>query len=340
MLFAKNELQRTLHRASSNDPDLASLHLCHKKLTNRHLLRIADALKDNTHVVEIWLTHNRIRDDRDGAGGLGYLAAALEGNRTVTELYLGGNQIGAKGASSIANLLQKNNIITDVGLEDNEICDGGAKMLADALKSNSTLQTLKLQGNDIQTTRTIDQIGSKLKENRGSAKEKFEKEHPELKTHKLKKPEEKPKRRSRRKSDGDNEREGRRRRRSGKEGEKEGKEGRSPRPSEEGERPAKPSRGEKSDGGGGGIKRGGGKRGGDGNERRSGGGRSDGRTHPSLENSDAFLEERKKSLEGEKKSSSMTDKLKGMGLGGSKKREPSPPGAGGSNRGMRSAAFV
>lgn len=193
MLFSRNELKPLLSQVSTNDPDLTSLHLSHKKITNKQLLQISDALQQNSNVTEIWLTNNQISDGDCGGGGggagsVGYLMSVLESNRSVGEVYLGGNKIGAKGASSIANLLQKNNILTDIGLEDNDICDGGAKMLADALSHNTCLQTLKLAGNNIQTEATLTAINDKLKMNKEEAKKKFELEHPELATHKLKKP--------------------------------------------------------------------------------------------------------------------------------------------------------
>jgi len=206
MFFSRNELKPLLHQVKANDPDLTALHLSHKKIANRQLLQVSDALRTNSTVTEIWLTTNLIADDGGGgAGAVGYLMEVLESNRTVEEVYLGGNKIGAKGASSIANLVQKNNIITDIGLEDNVICDGGAKMLADALKHNDTLQTLKLQGNDIQTERTLQAITALLATNRERAKKKFAAEYPELATHKLTRPEKKKKegRRRRPRSDGE-----------------------------------------------------------------------------------------------------------------------------------------
>mmetsp|Transcript_14643 Transcript_14643/g.31835 ORF Transcript_14643/g.31835 Transcript_14643/m.31835 type:complete len:295 (+) Transcript_14643:344-1228(+) len=294
MLFSRNELKPLLHQVSTNDPELTSLQLSHKKITNKQLLQISDALKTNTNINEIWLTHNQLSDDTDGAGVIGYLMGVLETNRTVGEVYLGGNKIGVKGASSIANLLQKNNIITDIGLEDNKICDGGGKMLADALSHNSTLQTLKLHGNDIQTERTLITINELLKKNRESAKKKFAIEHPELQTHKLKKPEEKRKKKSRSGSSN-----------SGNE-----KSSRSKDSSSKSRSAAKPSSKPSST------------------------------KEPatiSTENSNAFLEERKKSIE-DAKQPTLMKKLKG--LGGLGKKQPDNENAGVKKNGMKSATFV
>ena len=104
MLFSRNELKLILHQLSTNDPDLTALHLSHKKITNRQLLQISDALATNNNVTEVWLTNNFISDDADtntgSAGSVGYLMNVLETNRSVTEVYLGGNKIGAKGGKT------------------------------------------------------------------------------------------------------------------------------------------------------------------------------------------------------------------------------------------------
>ncbi|EJK66649.1 hypothetical protein THAOC_12414 [Thalassiosira oceanica] len=102
--FSREKIAPVLKQIGSNDPDLTSVNLCHKRITNKQVLQIADALGGNTHVTEIWLTNNEISDESsDGiakttsAGAVGYLMSALEGNRTVLEVYLGGNKIGTKG---------------------------------------------------------------------------------------------------------------------------------------------------------------------------------------------------------------------------------------------------
>ena len=94
MLFSRNELKPLLQQVSTNDPECTSLHLSHKKITNKQLLQISDALKNNTHITEIWLTNNQITDE---GGVVGELTSVLETNRSVGELYLGGNKIGSKG---------------------------------------------------------------------------------------------------------------------------------------------------------------------------------------------------------------------------------------------------
>lgn len=90
-------LKPLFRQISTNDPHLSSVQLSHKKVTNKQLLQLSDALVSNNVVTEIWLTNNKISDEGDSGGSVGYLTGVLEGNRTVEELYLGGNKIGAKG---------------------------------------------------------------------------------------------------------------------------------------------------------------------------------------------------------------------------------------------------
>ena len=110
MLFSRNELKPLLHQVSSNDPEVTALHLSHKKITNKQLLQISDALQNNTHITEIWLDNNQITDDDNGRGSagagsaVGYLTSVLETNRSVGEVYLGGNKIGAKGGECEENV--------------------------------------------------------------------------------------------------------------------------------------------------------------------------------------------------------------------------------------------
>jgi hypothetical protein len=211
-MFYYNELKPLLNKISSNNEDIESIQLSHKKITDKNLLQISDALQMNTNVEEIWLTNNLITE-------VGSLTGVLEKNESVTEVYLGGNKIGDQGgkiasymmwdlcytcgchdsltphkASCIAALIQKNSTITDMGIEENNITDDGAKMLADALSHNSTLQTLKLNGNNIDSFDTMIAINEKLKQNKDEAMKKLYEEHPEYEMQKIKKIKKKKKR--------------------------------------------------------------------------------------------------------------------------------------------------
>lgn len=97
-MFFYNELKPLLNKISSNSEDLESIQLSHKKLTDKNLLQISDALQTNTNINEIWLTNNFITD-------VGSLMGVLEKNENVTEVYLGGNKIGDQGGEFFTRLL-------------------------------------------------------------------------------------------------------------------------------------------------------------------------------------------------------------------------------------------
>lgn len=77
------------------------------------------------------------------------LAEALKTNSTLTQLYLGSNQIGATGGGAIAESLKINSTLTLLFFHNNQIGDAGAASLAEGTKANKTLQYLHLQQNYI-----------------------------------------------------------------------------------------------------------------------------------------------------------------------------------------------
>ena len=95
-MFFYNELKPLLHKISSNSEDLSSVQLSHKKITDKNLLQISDALQTNSHVDEIWLTNNFITE-------VGSLTGVLEKNESVAEVYLGGNKIGDQGGETVVD---------------------------------------------------------------------------------------------------------------------------------------------------------------------------------------------------------------------------------------------
>lgn len=85
-----------------------------------------------------------------GGDGVVQLAAALEGNPHVTELWIPRARLGARGAELIAGAIQSlpSTNLTKLGLSWNAIGDVGAACVARAITS-SNLHTLGLGGNCI-----------------------------------------------------------------------------------------------------------------------------------------------------------------------------------------------
>eukprot|EP00808_Paulinella_micropora_P011269 g7931.t1 len=69
-----------------------------------------------------------------GQVGASAVAKGLQVNKTLLELYIGGNSIGAAGAQAIANMLKVNKTLTSLDLETNEIGDAGAQAIGEALR--------------------------------------------------------------------------------------------------------------------------------------------------------------------------------------------------------------
>eukprot|EP00956_Cyclotella_meneghiniana_P022658 scaffold43099_cov75-Cyclotella_meneghiniana.AAC.10 len=96
-MFFYNELKPLMHKISCNSEDLSSIQLSHKKITDKNLVQISDALQTNSHVDEIWLTNNFITE-------VGSLTGVLEKNESVAEVYLGGNKIGDQGGEKFVDV--------------------------------------------------------------------------------------------------------------------------------------------------------------------------------------------------------------------------------------------
>ena len=114
------------------------------RISEAHVVALAEALKLNTSLTQLCLSGNSIRDQ--GAAGL---AEALKQNTILTQLDLTDNSISDQGAAGLAEALKQNTSLTQLDLADNSISDQGATSLAEALKQNTSLTQLDLGGNSI-----------------------------------------------------------------------------------------------------------------------------------------------------------------------------------------------
>lgn len=103
---------------------------------------LAEALKVNTTLEEIYLDDNKIDDE-----GAKHLARTLMANKTLQHIDLHTNDISDEGARCLATALLLNQGIRYMDLYNNKIGYWGAKKLADALKYyNNNIKTLWLGG--------------------------------------------------------------------------------------------------------------------------------------------------------------------------------------------------
>lgn len=119
---------------------------------------LADALKINSSLEDLYLNNNQISDV--GAAALG---EGLKINSSLTTLSLMNNHIGSVGAAALCKGLECNSNLSYLDLNDNHISDVGAAALGEVLKRNSTLTTLCLSCNligDVGVTALADGLES------------------------------------------------------------------------------------------------------------------------------------------------------------------------------------
>ena len=128
-----------------NDHSITDIYLIQNNIRNAGAIALADALKTNTSITKFCLRLSNIGDAEARA-----FAEVLKTNITLTDLSLSGNHIGDMGAKALAEALKTNITLTDLSLSGNHIGDMGAKALASALKSSrSTTIRVSLARNNI-----------------------------------------------------------------------------------------------------------------------------------------------------------------------------------------------
>ncbi|KAL0229348.1 hypothetical protein GEMRC1_013966 [Eukaryota sp. GEM-RC1] len=125
-------------------PSITMLDLRCNRIGSEGARALAEALKVNSTIIEIYLDKNSI-----GPEGARALAEALKVNSTIIEIYLDKNSIGPEGARALGEALKVNSTITHISLFANSIGSEGARALAEALKVNSTVAEIYLDENSI-----------------------------------------------------------------------------------------------------------------------------------------------------------------------------------------------
>jgi len=158
MAITQQELNKILDDLRHNR--VTNLNLPYQGINTEQAMQIAAALKDNKSLTKLYLMGNQIGD-----AGAKEIAAALKDNKSLTKLHLGGNKIGDEGAKDIAAALKVNESLTKLYLWGNKIGAAGAKEIAAALKDNKSLTELGLGDNQIGDAGAKD-IAAALKDNK------------------------------------------------------------------------------------------------------------------------------------------------------------------------------
>ena len=80
-----------------------------------------------------------------GPGAASLLAAVVNGNAVLKELFLGSNAIGDQGATALGGALRVNAVLTTLSLHNNNVGKVGCSALADALRVNAVLKASRAQ---------------------------------------------------------------------------------------------------------------------------------------------------------------------------------------------------
>jgi Ran GTPase-activating protein (RanGAP) involved in mRNA processing and transport len=127
-----------------NDDTVTFVSFCNAALRDVDAEKLAEALKVNTAVTELYLQGNNM-----GAAGCAALAEALKVNTAVIYVDLDQNNIGDAGCAALAEALKVNTAVKDLNLQGNKIGDAGCAALAEALKVNTGLTYVSLDQNNI-----------------------------------------------------------------------------------------------------------------------------------------------------------------------------------------------
>jgi Ran GTPase-activating protein (RanGAP) involved in mRNA processing and transport len=139
-----------LASALANNTTLEGLSLCNNNITDNTVLHLTKQLSDNkSKLTRLALTSNEITDE-----GAQHLAEMLKTNQTLTQLWLGFNQITDCGLKFLMNVLaSQNKTLHVLSLAWNElITDGCVDFVIDMLECNYTLRTMCLSNCNLSDT--------------------------------------------------------------------------------------------------------------------------------------------------------------------------------------------
>lgn len=127
---------------SNADPKMREISMDRRRIGDREVTKLADALAHNTTVTYLSLVGCDVTD-----AALGRVARMLGRNGTLAELRLDQNRITGDGAGELADALRDNTTLGVLTLSRNpDVGDDGAEQLASMLAVNGTVHTLDVAG--------------------------------------------------------------------------------------------------------------------------------------------------------------------------------------------------
>ena len=129
------------------------LDMTYNEVTQHSASILADALRNNTYLEELNISHNSISDL-----GVYYLASVINSS-VLKRINLAENDISDEGAVCLAEMLATNTNLIELSLTRNHIGNYGMNKLASTLTNGDTrLESLNLSANEDITDESIDSL--------------------------------------------------------------------------------------------------------------------------------------------------------------------------------------
>ncbi|CAE7314311.1 NLRC3 [Symbiodinium natans] len=121
----------------------SEVDVSYQGIDDEGLARLANALKSNHTIVDVYLDDNKITDV-----GVHRVADLLESSRTLRQVSFYHNLVTDLGVRTLAKALVVSTLNL-LDLRENRVSDAGATALAEALEAGSQLRFLLLKDNEI-----------------------------------------------------------------------------------------------------------------------------------------------------------------------------------------------
>ena len=156
-----SNFESLLERLKDDDYRVTGIDLSGRALGDEGVLRLSEALADNTQVRQLWL-----RDCSLSNAGAKALASCLEQNMSIVDLFLGGNSISDEGLGYVSDALRGSNAtLVSLEMDDNKISQRGIRDFISALRKNTSVLVATFK-NNTEDTKYLHELNNVLEDRR------------------------------------------------------------------------------------------------------------------------------------------------------------------------------